>query len=443
MSDLLKVNACVYSRKGCEQEENRDDFYMNGKFLSERNIDNIEASVDHRGSEFFFAVADHMEYSDEEQKMNLSILREIGKFHEKITVQDGDIDYKTRELTTRVTETAKYLKSFHDMNDVPENSPERKMGFAGLLINDGKAVVFTYGSCRVFYCHGGVFKRVSTMQQKAQPLIESGVVGEYSEEMEDIDDFEDIEDNFRVNDRADDIVVSYTEPIELFEGDKFLLISDGIYDTLGEDNIRDILLMRSDSTYIAYRMVNEAMKKECGDDMTAMVVSIERIKSAAAPKKAPLKSKSPEPKNVPPPTYKYRKSSIRKYENIIYYVAVFLTAVLIILILFFFIKNLMKNLSDPGDEVIEPTPIATLTPTPTPEVTPEPTEEPTPTEAPVQEYTVQQGDTLSSIARKFYGDNYIYVEKLGKYNNIPAPYDKIMLGQKIKIPPLDVLLEVE
>jgi hypothetical protein len=52
MSDLLKVNACVYSRKGCEQEENRDDFYMNGKFLSERNIDNIEASVDHRGSEF-------------------------------------------------------------------------------------------------------------------------------------------------------------------------------------------------------------------------------------------------------------------------------------------------------------------------------------------------------------------------------------------------------
>ena len=60
----------------------------------------------------------------------------------------------------------------------------------------------------------------------------------------------------------------------------------------------------------------------------------------------------------------------------------------------------------------------------------------------ITEHTVQSGDTLSSIARKYYGDNYTYVEKLGKYN-IPAPYDTIILGQKIKIPPMEVLLEVE
>ena len=132
----------------------------------------------------------------------------------------------------------------------------------------------------------------------------------------------------------------------------------------------------------------------------------------------------------------------------IYYAAVFMTAVLLILILFFVIKNIMRNLSDPGDVVIDTTPIPTLSPTPTPEAPPEDIEvtpEPTPTEAPVQvtEHIVQKGDTLSSIARKYYGDNFEYVEKLGKYNNIPAPYNTIILGQKIKIPPLEELLKVE
>jgi len=436
MSDLLKVSACVYSRKGFDQIQNRDDFYMNGKFLSEHHIDNVEASIDHRGSEFFFAVADHMEYSDDEKKVNFSILRELGKFHEKITVQDGDIDYKTKELTARVTETAKYLQSFNDMNDVPEDAPERTMGFAGLLITEGRAVVLTYGTCHVFYCNGGMFKRLSTVQDKDKPQ---------APDEPDLIYGDDTTQNEEYYLEEDGVIVSKTEPIELFEGDKFLLVSDGVYNTLGEDSIRDILLMRSDSTYIAYRTVTEAMKGECSDDMTAMVVSVERIKSANSPaKKSVLKQKTSELKSAPPPTYKYTRKSIKRYENVIYYGAVFLTAVLLILIVIFVIKNLMKSLTNPGDDVvIQPSPIVTLSPTPTPEpdITPEPTPEPTPTEAPeITEYTVQQGDTLSSIARKYYGDNFIYVEKLGKYNNIPAPYNTIIVGQKIKIPPLDVLM---
>lgn len=435
MSDLLKVNACVYSRKGYEQEQNRNDFYMNGKFLSEHHIDNMEASIDHRGSEFFFAVADHMEYADDEQRMNFSVLRVISKFHEKITVQDGDIDYKIRELTTRVTETVKYLQNFNDVNDIPEDAPERKTGFAGLLISGGQAVVFTYGTCHVFYCHGGVFKRLPADRQGTKLMAEPRIMDEEEEATDETSSGENSES-----------IVSRTEPIELFEGDKFLLISDGVFNTLGEDNIRDILSMRSDSTYIAYKAVTDAEKKECGDNMTAMVVSIERIKSGpkSAVKKPAVRAKAPETRNTPPPTYKYKRGNIRKYENVIYYAAVFLTAILLILILFFVIRNIMNSLSNPGDDISEPTPIATLSPTPTPEITPEPTEEPSPTEVPdVQEYTVQRGDTLSSIAKKFYGNDFIYVEKLGKYNNIPAPYNTIIEGQKIKIPPLEVLLETE
>ena len=238
MSDLLKVNACVYSRKGYEQEQNRDDFYMNGKFLSEHHIDNVEASIENRASEFFFAVADHMEFSDDEQKANFSILREIGKFHEKITVQDGDIDYKTKELTTRVTETAKYLQSFHDINGNTGRCARKANGFAGLLLTDGKAVVTTYGTGHVFYCHGGDFKHIATDYTKRKKLADLGILSDGEEELDD-----------RYQEKGDETDIFNSSPIDLFEGDKFLLISDGVYNALGEEYIEDILSMKRQYLY--------------------------------------------------------------------------------------------------------------------------------------------------------------------------------------------------
>jgi hypothetical protein len=68
--------------------------------------------------------------------------------------------------------------------------------------------------------------------------------------------------------------------------------------------------MRSDSTYIAYRVISEAMKKDTGDDMTAMVVRIERVTASSTPpvRKAAEKPKATALKSTPPPTYKYNNN---------------------------------------------------------------------------------------------------------------------------------------
>lgn len=444
MSELLKVNACVYSRKGYERESNKDDFYLNGKFLSEHHLDNMQASMESRGSEFLFAVADHMEYSDDEKRAKFSILREMGRFHEKITVHDGDLAFKTKELNSRITETGKYLESFLDMNNVPETEPEREMGFSGLLLSDGYAVGATYGTGHIYFCRSGIFKHMTVDRAKPKRLAELGIISD--------EEAESFQEKYNAADEDNVSLVSMSEPVELMEGDKFLLISDGIYNALGEEYIEDIMSMRSDSTYIAYRILSEAIKKDPGDDMTAMVVSIDRVRSASGNvKKAAARPKATALKSTPPPAFKYQKSSnYKKYENIIYYVAVFLTTILLLLILYFVIMNIFNNLNDPEDGKITPTPTVSisLTPspttedtedvTPTPEVTPEPSE----TTIEVKEHRVKPGDTLSKIARQYYGDDYAYVEKLGKYNNIPEPYDKIVIDQIIKIPPIDVLMKI-
>ncbi len=434
MNEVLKVNACVYSRKGYESECNRDDFYMNGKFLSEHHLDNMQASLENRGKEYFFAVADHMEFSDDEQRASFSILREVGKYHEKITVHEGDLEFKAKELASRVQETGKYLDSFLDMRSAPEDDIARKMGFAGLLLSDGKAVGSTYGTGHIYFCRGGVFKHMTEDRARPQRLVELGIISD--------EEAENIQEKYHSTDDAEKVMLQ-SEPVELVEGDKFLLISDGIYSALGEEYLEDILSMRSDSTYITYRILSEASKRSQEDDMTAMVISIERMSTGSgAVRKSAERPKVSALKNTPPPTYKYKKRNVRKYENFIYYAAVLLTAVLLILIVVLIIKNIMNKMNETVD--VTPTPpaiTATITPTMTPEVTAEPTPEPTPepTQTEIQEHVVEPGETLTSIARKYYGDNYIYVEKLGRYNKIPAPYDNIVIDQTLKIPPKQVL----
>ena len=55
----------------------------------------------------------------------------------------------------------------------------------------------------------------------------------------------------------------------------------------------------------------------------------------------------------------------------------------------------------------------------------------------MQNHTVQPGDTLSGICRKYYGNANLY-PKLAAYNNIKNP-DLIYDGSVLKIPPASAL----
>lgn len=61
----------------------------------------------------------------------------------------------------------------------------------------------------------------------------------------------------------------------------------------------------------------------------------------------------------------------------------------------------------------------------------------TPAQSKVQNHTVQAGDTLSGICRKYYGNANLY-PKLAAYNGIPNP-NLIYDGSVLKIPPASAL----
>ena len=61
---------------------------------------------------------------------------------------------------------------------------------------------------------------------------------------------------------------------------------------------------------------------------------------------------------------------------------------------------------------------------------------PEPSAPPVQYYTIERGDTLSGIAKQFYGNAMKYPEIFEANREVIEDPDKIYPGQKIRIPEL-------
>jgi len=453
MSSVIKINASVYSRIGYGRTKNTNSFYLNGKFTSQQYVDNLQASMGSRGVEYFFAIADNMVYDYPEQGVSASILKEISRFHEKFAVSGGDIKSKTEELESRVNETERLITSFLEMNKVPETSPEWNLGFSGLLLSEGRFVAVSSGNCRIYMMRDGRFRPLASDAARAKREIESKIIGDLDNE----------------DDRADDVVLPGEEDkgnavvsdvYDIVEGDSFILISNGLYEALGEEKIEDILALRSDSTYIANRLVDEAMKRKTVGDLTALVVQVEKLIDNPGKSKKPVpraqqprqdvRSRVEKLNKAPAITYKYNRRKTSKYQSTILIGMVFVTVLILFGIIFLIIRSLMnigkENLPSPTSTAKPP---VTATPTNTPddiypgedpdETTPDPTPTPTPTpkETEIKEHVVKKGDSMSSITRTYYGDTSL-IDELCKYNNISDP-NKIIQGQVIKIPPKEVL----
>jgi LysM repeat protein len=82
-----------------------------------------------------------------------------------------------------------------------------------------------------------------------------------------------------------------------------------------------------------------------------------------------------------------------------------------------------------GTPGISPTPGGTPGASPTPGGTPTPAPSPTPEPSPFEEYTVQQGDSLSTISTQF-GTT---ADELARINSITDP-NSLSVGQKLQVP---------
>ena len=151
---------------------------------------------------------------------------------------------------------------------------------------------------------------------------------------------------------------------DVAEGDSFLICSDGLLSALGEEKIEDILSLRSDSSYIAFRLVDEAMKRSSSGDLTAMVVQVERRYEGSSVRRSQARSKQVKNRvdrisRAPAITYKYSRKRGGRYQGALYAVLIIVT-VLALFGIMYIIINSMINTKDTAK--IDPIPTITATP---------------------------------------------------------------------------------
>lgn len=436
MSNAVKINACVYTRKGYGREANTGDFYMNGRFMSDQHLDNVQAAVENRGPEYFFGIADNMEVrSDAESE--ISILKEWARYHEKITVNGGDLDFKMDEWASRSNDAVRLSESIVEINGGKAVEDWQRPSMATLLFTEGYVVAAAAGLSRAYRMRGETFEAMAQDATKKDKLVSMGVITE--DEAASV-----LESTLEAlktpEEEPEEGPVLQAEPEVVEEGDKYLLVSGAVFEALGEDRLEDLLALRSDSNFIAGKIVSEAMKRSSKGDLTAMVVTVEKVYEAAQ-RRPSMKSRVDALHRAPAVSYKYSKKTPGRFEGLALGTLVVLTLGVVIAIAILIINSIVGGTKAPSaarTPVPMPTVSATATPAETTAVTPEPTTAtPSPTPAAEQEYKVKSGDTLNGICKKFYGDTSL-VDALAKYNSMKDA-NSLQLGQVLKIPAAEVL----
>lgn len=262
MDNLVKVEASVvkYSKNS---NSSFDNFYMDGRYKHEYELDNIQVSVERSGEEHIFAVCHGMDRMNPETGMQVSMVRELKKFHEQMRGRGGDLESKLGQLSERVDEINGVI---HSLSLGQSSMKDILSSFAGIFIDKGRAAALNTGDSRIYLLRGGDFKQLTGNSDKAERLLRAGIITR--------DQAKTLSSRLGIPALPNRIQMQKSMPVQLENGDVFLLCSGGILNVLDDDFLYDVLSKERDTGYMSNAIVREALKKSVQGEATVLVVRV-------------------------------------------------------------------------------------------------------------------------------------------------------------------------
>lgn len=451
MGNPVKIRASATSHRGLSKTANNNNFYMNGRFIYEHETDNIQVSIENIEDFYIFAVSDSMDVSDSEKEIYISIARELKKYHEKMKTSEADLPQKVKTLGECIQGMSNLLTSV-SVNRAEDAAS--KASFTGLLIQGNEACILTLGTCKAYILRNNSIKQLTIEWEKTERLLKLGIIT--NEQARELSSRFGIptEDNLNEIRKSDKFTVK--------EGDVFLLCTKGLTDILETESIYDILNSHMDTGVIANKLVKEAFKDGAKDNITTMVVRIE--KTAKSYQLSSQLEKEQKKLRVKP---SYRQKTNIPFmgnidiRNLKKYASLALLCLITIALVFGTIKlvsGISKRTKRVDNQGTLSNNVSTIKPNDdqnnvnnkngkTDEVndkqnnltnesdTGNGIDTQGDTEELLTTYQVKKGDTLYNISRAFYNtpDNYKIIMEA---NDIDDP-TKIQIGQNLKIPKIE------
>lgn len=425
MGYMCDVKASVTSLKGTLNDKLNDNFYLNGRYMKESEIQSVLVSSQYKSDSFIFSVSDSMDITDEEKGISLSAIKDLKKFHDKYEGASGSLSETIARVSNIVYENSNLIKSIYSGDDL-KITPS----FSALLIKDDRAYAISLGNCKIYIIRGGDIKQLSVDWEKTQRLLKMGIITK--------DQADDLAQRFKIPTEKSKYEILKSDEFIIKPGDMFILTTDGLTDGLEPADINDVFGENTDMEESLNKVRNAAVKKGVLDSVTVMAVRIGKMYDdsgtvmAGQGSEASGFKKDPEEKVVKA-IRRIRASDVRR---IYISTTVFVLIIATIITSVYLIKRAAGKKPDPDSSLAQSTdksdPLSETQTTTSDgtEATQASTTAPAADEPTL--YTVKRGDTLSKISREFYNDPEKY-NVIMEYNNITDP-TTLQIGQVLKIP---------
>lgn len=455
MENTTKIAFSAVTHIGTTCTVNDDRIYANGKFLHPSVADYAQISLEVNDGKCLFALSDGMEDRDS----GISLINDLRKFHQKAHNSSKDIHVKLDELVQCVEQSSNLL---HSISLGDNDFRERKTAFAGILIDEGSIAAVNLGSCRIYKLEGDTFKLVVNDFKRAERLMKMGIISNEQAEM--------LSGQQKASMEEGRTTVKKSNIDTLKEGTIYLICSSGLTDAVNEDSIYDMLASNRYPDEAVSQLVEEAIKNEGEDNITAIVIKIEGTGEVQTQLPGPRTTqlRSAKSGKMPARLGSLPKSARRRSIGISRLVSMVVLVVVAAAVLFGGFK-LWTKLRNPEVKDVssqEGTPVTAVEGSTsssgisggsggTDEIT-QPEGDAAVTDGAIgaetgdntasggsgtdlvgpegTTYVVKAGDMLMKISKKFYGDENKY-RLIMDANDITDP-NKIAVGDTLKIPPL-------
>lgn len=444
MDNTVSLSFSAVSHIGTACIVNEDRIYANGKFIYENEADYMQVSLDGSDNQFIFAVSENMDTGRYNNGSSISVMEDIRKFHQKTRSSSKDIQIKLDELLECVEQSNNLVYSV----SLGENDDRsKKTAFAGLIIDSGCIAAVNLGSSRIYKYDGNNIKLMVNDYRRAERLLKMGIINDEQAEM--------LSGQHKPTVGDGRSPAKKSEIYQLKEGNVYLLCSNGLTDAVNEDAILDILASNSETDAAANLLVKEALKNQSEDNITAIVLRIDKVGEINTGASSGSMPEKRNPVRLSRFTYAMKKRKLDA-ARLISTVIVFVIIAAVLFGAYTMWLNLgnrnTKNASASGTS--QPTAADNSAASDESQNTTvnENTQDASATDAvnadettssgasgntgtnTATAYTVKKGDSLFLISRKLYGNPNKY-RLIMEANNIKDP-DKIQVGQVLKIPAL-------
>ena len=275
----FSYSSAVSVDKGLVRNNNEDNFYFNGEFLTANNRDHSKTITSTSSEDIqIYGVFDGMGGEALGEEASYISAQTVSKAHKRLLA--SDLDLKKTILGAVEDSNAKICKKILE-------SGEKRIGatFSTVTIKDDIATVYNVGDSRVYLLRDNKLKQISVDDTSAQRLVNLGVIT--PEEAKTHKDRHKLTQHLGIF--RDEMIIEphVSENIELQKNDKILMCSDGLTDMLEDEVIYEILNKKKSSEILSKDLLNAALDNGGVDNVTVLVIGV----GVGAKKNVPAKKK--------------------------------------------------------------------------------------------------------------------------------------------------------